>query len=201
MSAVPALRPDPWLRSTYGLRIELTDPNDTPISIQEIAAGLSRLCRFGGHLKEDTFYSVASHSVFVSLLVPQNRLDLRLAALLHDAAEAYMGCDIPAPLKHLFPEAKALEHRWMKRIQKHFGVKLRPGDAELIKRADRVAYLTERRDLCAPARYQAGYWDDPEMKGLSPSILDLKPDASPHEARVRFLGTAYSLGVLPDGGV
>lgn len=197
---IAAARPDPWLRSTYGLRIELTDPNDTPISIQEIAASLSRLCRFGGHLREDCFYSVASHSVFVSLLVPQGRPMLRLAALLHDAAEAYMGCDIPTPLKALFPQAKALEHRWMKRIQKHFGVKLQPGDAEIIKRADRVAYLTERRDLCAPARYAAGYWDDPEMTGISPSILQLRP-LEPHAARVQFLGTAYSLGVLPDGGI
>lgn len=81
---------------------ELVDPlHLTPddIHITDIAHALSRLCRYNGHV--GYFLSVARHSIWVSQLVAAWTNDdvLALHALLHDAAEAYLG-DLIRPLKH-----------------------------------------------------------------------------------------------------
>lgn len=73
------------------------EPSVADITIEDIARSLSMSVRFRGHLS--SFYSVAEHSVKVrQLVVEAGRPDLGLAALLHDAHEAYVG-DIPTPLK------------------------------------------------------------------------------------------------------
>jgi len=64
------------------------------VDILDIARALSRQCRYAGHV--GGFLSVARHSIWVSEVLPQH---LRLAGLLHDAAEAYLG-DLIRPLKH-----------------------------------------------------------------------------------------------------
>ena len=117
-------------------------PDESIISIGMIARALSRICRFGGHTKQ--FYSVAQHCVLASHLVePQHAL----AALLHDAAEAFVG-DMPSPLKRLCPEYRAIEKRVHQSIFTKFGL-----PAELhpqIKWADLVLLKTEQRDLMPP---------------------------------------------------
>jgi len=69
------------------------DPRPEDVHIEDIAHALTNICRFGGHTKD--YYSVGQHSVLCSEHAPP---DLALAALLHDAAEAYCG-DIPRPWK------------------------------------------------------------------------------------------------------
>lgn len=64
--------------------------------IDDIAHGLSRICRFNGHCQG--YLTVASHSIRVMhRLNTRDRRVLR-SSLLHDAAEAYIG-DLPRPLK------------------------------------------------------------------------------------------------------
>jgi hypothetical protein len=63
------------------------------IDILDIAHSLSLQCRYNGACK--FFYSVAQHSEFVSRHVPPEDA---LAALLHDAEEAYTS-DMTTPLK------------------------------------------------------------------------------------------------------
>ncbi|WP_347258877.1 hypothetical protein [Methylocaldum sp.] len=69
---------------------------------------------------------------------------LKREALLHDAAEAYLG-DLVKPLKALLPEFVAIEHQMMAAIARALGL----GDWTYadIKRADRIALATEKRNL------------------------------------------------------
>jgi hypothetical protein len=71
------------------------DPRAEEIHIEDIASALSRIPRFGGNTKQ--FLSVAEHCWICSNNVPPEH---RLAALLHDASEAYIG-DLIRPIKYL----------------------------------------------------------------------------------------------------
>lgn len=75
---------------------------DEMISINSIAKGLSRECRFAGQIK--MFYSVAQHSVILSRAMPR----FKILGLLHDASEAYLR-DIPRPIKAVLPDYRRLE--------------------------------------------------------------------------------------------
>lgn len=108
--------------------IKILDPKS--ICIEDIAHALAFTPRFGGHLKE--FYSVAQHSILVSNLLENT--DQELAALLHDASEAYLG-DVPSPIKKLLPDYKVLENNLSKVLAKKFKIKY--PYHPLIKEADK----------------------------------------------------------------
>jgi hypothetical protein len=95
---------------------DVANPDPNEIRIEVIAHALSNECRFGGHSR--SFYSVAQHSFYVSYMVDER---LALAALLHDASEAYLK-DLPRPVKALFPEYKKLETRIARVIERSFGL-------------------------------------------------------------------------------
>lgn len=102
-------------------------PND--IDIEFIASALSKICRFNGQTPK--FYSVAEHSVYVSQLVePQ----FKLHALLHDAAEAYIG-DIITPVKDVTIEVRDMELRITARIAAQLDVDISSGRHK-VKQAD-----------------------------------------------------------------
>lgn len=82
-----------WISGFSGRRRPLP-PGPEDLDLEEIAHSLGNLCRFTGHCQK--FYSVAEHSVRVSLMVPPEDA---MWGLLHDASEAYLG-DVSAPLKH-----------------------------------------------------------------------------------------------------
>lgn len=96
------------------------DPVDPDtISIGDIAHALSNICRFNGHT--DKFFSVAQHSMLVCIYMPGTPEE-KLAALLHDAAEAYV-CDIPTPLKTLLgPSYKDIQDGVQEAISRRYGV-------------------------------------------------------------------------------
>ncbi len=126
--------------STYrGHRFYPLDPRIDDVDIEDIAHGLAYQCRFNG--QTSSFYSVAQHSLLVAGIVPG---ELRLSALLHDAAEAYLG-DIVKPLKMLVPQFSALERQVAAIIGERFGA--RDLDHPQIKSADLVLLATEKRDL------------------------------------------------------
>lgn len=88
-------RLSPFIHTRSLKRFTLAPVDPDQIDIEDIAHALSYICRFNGHVSR--FYSVAQHSLMVSDKMPGTVRE-KLAALLHDAAEAFV-CDIPSPFK------------------------------------------------------------------------------------------------------
>jgi len=158
-----------------GYYFSFTEPGQSYISIDDIAHALSNLCRFAGHTR--VFYSVAQHSVMVSRIVSS---EARLAGLLHDAAEAYIG-DVTTPLKMLLSQYREIERSVEKVIFNRFSIPdtLSPE----IKHADLRLLATERRDLMTD-KTGAGTW--PIIQDIEPLSEPIIP-LSPKEASNLFL--------------
>lgn len=143
-----------WIWTFSGHIIQdLENPSVDDICIEDISHSLSRICRYNGHCRQ--FYSVAQHSVLTSRAIPNSSKPLKLWALLHDAAEAYL-CDIPSPLKgYLSPKYDGLEKKYLRVICERFGLCGRM--PQLIIRYDRILLMTERRDLVKEQSMKWGY--------------------------------------------
>lgn len=124
-----------WILTESGKRFDFLRPFAS-IDIRDIAGALSKMCRFTGHCR--TFYSVASHCVLVSHLVPEQ---YAFEALMHDAHEAYVG-DVSTPLKSLLPDYQILETSIEHAVRRFFGLSFEL--SSLVKDADRRACTIER---------------------------------------------------------
>lgn len=119
------------------------------------------------------FYSVAEHSLFVSELC-----DFKLAALLHDAAEAFVG-DLPSPLKSLLPEYKRIETRIQGVIFDRFGLgKDIPPE---VKATEKRVLAAEQAQIMPPGTTA---WA--QQEGIEPAPI-LVRHLSPPEAKELFL--------------
>jgi uncharacterized protein len=85
-----------------GAWFDFCAPSKSDFTIEDIAHGLANICRYSGQCSE--FYSVAEHSILVSEVAK----GFEFEALMHDAAEAFLG-DITRPLKQLLPDFKKIE--------------------------------------------------------------------------------------------
>lgn len=141
-----------WFQTYTGKKFYVLDPRPEDICIEDIAHSLSLLCRFNGHIQ--SFYSVAQHSIHVcnlfGKLVAGTDLDKKgfyLCALLHDAAEAYIG-DVIRPVKYSIPQIKEVENNIERCVFECFDLQDHwPKVKDIVKQADRVMLITERRDL------------------------------------------------------
>lgn len=110
------------LKTYSGKTITLPKPFTEEISIVDIAHGLSHLNRYAGQLAQPL--NVAQHSLIVAELVsqkfPKNK-SMQLAALLHDAPEAYLA-DVPSPVKHFCRDYQTLEKVFNLVIAKRFNL-------------------------------------------------------------------------------
>ena len=142
-----------WQRMLSGRRLDLLDPSPLDIEIEDIAHGLARVARWNGQTSGACAFSVAQHCLlverFVAELRPKAARPLRLAALLHDAAEYVIG-DLISPFKAAVGlDYKAFELRLARAIHMRFGLPPENTQEEtaLIKRADRASAYFEATQL------------------------------------------------------
>jgi hypothetical protein len=182
----------PWVQTASGLAFRLTEPRREDVVITDIAASLSKLCRFTGHVRD--FYSVAEHSVRVAEVVAEIEPDplAQCYGLLHDAHEAYLG-DFSTPLKSVLGrEALArLVGPIDAAIHAAFGLAWPAPEwiAGAVKRADLVMLATERRDLMPAAAPGHPDWDV-DLPAPDPALI--VPWSWP-EARRQFLARFLDL--------
>lgn len=162
----------PTIMLASGKRFDLLDPAGSDFDIEDIAHGLAHVCRYAGQCRE--FYSVAEHSILVSDVVE----DFAFEALMHDAAEAFIG-DITRPLKQLLPDYKALESEVELAIAERFN--LRPEARNAIKSADLRVLAAEQQQVMAP-----GCADWAEEAGISPAPVVVR-SLLPGQAKAAFL--------------
>jgi hypothetical protein len=122
-----------WIATASGRAFNVLTPNYLDIDIEDVAAPLSKQCRYGGHTKR--FYSVAEHCVHVARYAPK---PLKLEALLHDGSEAYL-LDIPRPIKKAMPEYRTLEDNLMAAVAARFGIHW-PVDPEVTDLDNRILH-------------------------------------------------------------
>lgn len=180
-----------WICLHSGRKFWPLCPHPEHVDIEDIAHALSMKCRFTGHTRE--FYSVAQHSWFVSTYIevtgvaPEIRSWLRLAALLHDATEAYLP-DVARPVKPDLRGFKEVEARVAEAVRQRFGIPLEEWTSPAIHTADMRMLRTEQRDLMPP-RHE----DEPRPEEPFPFAV---ASAAPARARDAFLARFRTLTLL-----
>jgi len=188
--AKPAKRA--WQRMLSGRRLDLLDPSPLDIEIEDIAHGLARVARWNGQTDGEHAFSVAQHCVLVEDIVaalrPRATRKVRLAALLHDAAEYVIG-DLISPFKAAVGlDYKAFEDRLMRAIRMRCGLAgaLSPEDLTLIKRADRIAAYFEATQLAGFNVSEARQFFGAPRGVTTPKLDPLAPNAAQAHYLERF---------------
>lgn len=184
------------IQTFKGLSFTPLEPKAADIVIEDVAHALSNLCRFNGHVRD--FYSVAEHSVRVSLEVERlssqlnekTKRQLALWGLLHDASEAYL-TDLPTPLKThplIGVGYKSAEAQLMVTICGRFG--LSPYEPSIVRVVDAALLATEIRDLMTD--FNGPHWT-PVLERCPSPLDEVITPWRPKVAEVEFLHRFYEL--------
>lgn len=140
------------------------------IDIESIAHGLAKECRFGGQI--NCFYSVARHCLTMresmKHLLPREEW---IYALLHDAAEAYIG-DIPKPIKVCLPDYNVMEAKVMDVIARKWELDPDKFDMPEIHLFDSKIVLDEALQLFT---HSPNWVTDFYSKGIYPIGIKIEP--------------------------
>lgn len=167
---------DQWIGLLSGAQFNYNRPEESDVTLDDLASALGNICRFSGHLP--CFYSVAQHLVNTSKIVdPEFAFD----ALMHDTAEAFTN-DLPTPLKWALPIFKELEVKIESAMAEKFGFNY-PYPPQ-VKQADTEMLILEKLYVKKDDRV----W--PQYEGIVVDHLidkvDLKP-WQPQRAKREFL--------------
>jgi 5'-deoxynucleotidase YfbR-like HD superfamily hydrolase len=129
------MQPSNFITTYKKHRFSPLSPQDGDIDIEDIAHALSFMCRANGHL--EIFFSVAQHSINCANEVAARGYDpdVVLAALLHDASEAYLA-DIVRPVKLSLPDYLVIEKQLQDAICKAFSLKTDDETRQIVAKAD-----------------------------------------------------------------
>lgn len=171
-----------WMLTAHGHEYHFNGHGLRPVCVEDIAHHLAIINRFHGATRRP--YSVAEHSLLVCELAARSGAGtvMQLAALMHDAHEAYTN-DLASPAKRgvdlqgKFPSWWAFEHEHGYHVQKHFGLlTVSRAAAEKIREWDLIALATERRDITAfdPAKHAPwAVLRDGQPDAITPADIDL----------------------------
>lgn len=175
-----------WIITYSGKQFWPFDPRPEDVLFIDVAHALSNMCRFNGHSHE--YFSVAQHSLIVASYVRKETNDpmMELAALFHDAHEAYLP-DFLRPLKSMFyimrsslgtPDSFESVRESLQRldrcIAKAFGFDPNRFDSPVIKKYDNAVLMTERRDLLASSNIPWAIKEEP----ITETIIACAPGAA-----------------------
>jgi hypothetical protein len=161
----PARERGPYI-GTFTGRFYMQDPRPEDFSLEDVAHGLSNICRYTGACRRR--YSVAEHSVIIARWLREHGYsnEEQLCGLLHDAPEALSGFgDVARPAKQLAPIIKATEESiWRLAVAPKFGLPIElPGivheaDNRII--ADEMSQNMGEVDpaYTSPLGIRLGYW-------------------------------------------
>lgn len=166
--------------------VDLSDPDPSTITLDDISYGLSNTCRYNGQTGE-TFYTIAEHAVLVAFRIESLGGTARqcLSGLHHDDAEALTG-DFSRPMKMLLGGAVApIEERVLVAVLEAQGIAdIVDMDDPIVKDADNWALQREAFQLMPSSGEGWAPWVHPS--GSPPWIIGL---LSPTAARSVWLAT------------
>lgn len=180
------------VQSSSGLYLDYANPTADQFTILDLVKGLARECRFSGQTK--SFYSVAQHSVLVSLAVPK---EYALHALFHDGSEAFLR-DIATPLKRLLPDYREMEAKIQAIVHQKVGLdaQFEHHVEQAIKTADLAVFAAERQQLM-PADGRA--WPcAQEVKPFEVMIEPMGPARAIHYFMERHASILYDIPFAKD---
>lgn len=137
-----------YIETISGKKFYFLNPQPEDFDIYDIAHALAMNCRYTGHC--DRFYSVAEHSWHMSRMAPGG---YELAALLHDASEAYI-TDIASPIKQHLPDYQAMEDLLLSRLFAKYNLEYPM--SPVIKQLDLTMLSTEAHYML---RSRGNTWD------------------------------------------
>lgn len=139
-----------WVRMPSGRRLDLLNPTPFDWDDADLALGLARTYRWGGHSAWPLPLSVAQHSITVMLLrraaAPHGLSPVEeLRELLHDAEEGLLGFDALSVIKPFLGDGfRALTGRLEQAVFLRYGLPAwTPATHAAHKRADRLAAAAE----------------------------------------------------------
>jgi hypothetical protein len=150
-----------WVRlSPSGRPLNLLEPDPWAWQDEDLAVGLSRTYRWGGHSAWDLPLSVAQHSLTVLAIRkaepgPGPSKAEQLRELLHDADEGFLSFDCITPVKpHLGEGYASLVHRLQAAIVARYHLPAwTEDDYARHKRADRLAAASEALHVVGWSRH------------------------------------------------
>lgn len=171
-----------------GKYFTIRDPQPEMIVLEDIAHGLSQLCRFVGQCEK--LYSVAEHSVHVVQDLRNRGLPVHVqrAGILHDAAEAYLG-DVSRPLKKSLISYSQYEKKAMRAIHEKFKVIISPPEEREVIQSDIAVLRTEAATIM---RSRGRTWPFGSTPAADVNIQCWGPE----QAKAEFLEECENVGIL-----